>query len=332
MNDRAVSLLDQYDITVNSTKKGRDAILCDTDKGCCIFKEYFGHKDRLVQQSKLLTHIRENGFTDAEEILPTKEGELSVKDRDGVDYILKTYVEGRECNIQNPKEPEEAVCVLSRLHDAMAVSVEETDLIPEGMGVFSPLKEYEKKNRELLHIRKYLKGKGQKNSFEHRLCSCYDYFLDQAGQVTEKWRAYDNILCSQRETAGKLTYCHGDFQYHNILNHNGNWFIINFEKFVMDNPIRDLYLLLRKLMEKNDWSFELGTGLIESYGKNRFVSDISKLDLYYRLAYPDKFRKIVNYYYNSRKYWIPEKNLEKLEKLLMQEEKKQAFLREAFHI
>ena len=35
-------------------------------------------------------------------------------------------------------------------------------------------------------------------------------------------------------------------------------------------------------------------------------------ELYYRLAYPEKFWKIVNFYYNSRKVWIPEKNSEKL--------------------
>ncbi len=48
--------------------------------------------------------------------------------------------------------------------------------------------------------------------------------------------------------------------------------------------------------------------------------------LYYRLAYPEKFWKIVNFYYNSGKAWIPDKNMEKLVKVMQQEKSKQAFL------
>ena len=42
MNDRAVELLEQYDIEVLRTRKGRGAILCDTEQGSYIFKEYMG--------------------------------------------------------------------------------------------------------------------------------------------------------------------------------------------------------------------------------------------------------------------------------------------------
>ena len=42
MNDRAVTLLEQYEIEAESTRKGRDAILIASDKGPLIFKEYKG--------------------------------------------------------------------------------------------------------------------------------------------------------------------------------------------------------------------------------------------------------------------------------------------------
>ena len=105
---------------------------------------------------------------------------------------------------------------------------------------------------------------------------------------------------------------------------------IEFEKCVRDNPIRDLYLLLRKLLEKSNWSISLGTELIKAYEEIRPISAYSRIDLYYRLAYPEKFWKIVNFYFNSRKAWIPERNLEKLNKLLEQEPLKQHFLDAVF--
>ena len=40
MNDRCVSLLDNYDVEVLRTTKGRGAILCETNQGMLIFKEY----------------------------------------------------------------------------------------------------------------------------------------------------------------------------------------------------------------------------------------------------------------------------------------------------
>ena len=50
-------------------------------------------------------------------------------------------------------------------------------------------------------------------------------------------------------------------------------------------------------------------------------------NLYYRLAYPEKFWKIVNFYYNSGKAWIPDKNMEKLVRITDQEKNKQEFLK-----
>ena len=94
--------------------------------------------------------------------------------------------------------------------------------------------------------------------------------------------------------------------------------------------MNDVYLLLRKVLEKSDWQPALGSALLDAYKKLRPLTAFEALDLYYRLAYPEKFWKIVNFYNNSSKAWIPEKNMEKLEKLLEQEPGKQRFLEEVF--
>ena len=145
--------------------------------------------------------------------------------------------------------------------------------------------------------------------------------------ITKEWQEYSHLSQDQPECS---CLCHGDYQYHNIIKYDGAWYIINFEKCLRDNPIRDLYLLLRKLLEKSNWSIPMGTELIAAYEEVRPISAYSRIDLYYRLAYPEKFWKIVNFYYNSRKAWIPERNLEKLNKLLDQEAQKQDFLDTVF--
>ena len=328
MNDRAVSLLGQYDIEVLRTRKGRGAILCDTNQGCLIFKEYAGNENKIRIQDRLLNHIRETGKIQVESILPTREGSLFVKDMEGNSYVLKTYAEGRECNIYEKKECLEAVRVLARLHGCMELSQTEMDGLPAD-GFFAG-REYEKHNRELRRVRKYLKQRGQKTGFEIGLLNSFDYFLEQALAVTEEWNRYRLENSRGHERKETVLYCHGDYQYHNILWGQEEWFVVNFEKCLPDNPIRDLYLFLRKLLEKSSWSVSLGKELLAAYQEERPISDESRMDLYYRLAYPEKFWKIVNFYYNSGKAWIPERNREKLEKLGVQEKEKQIFLDEIF--
>lgn len=322
MNDRSVALLEQYDIEVIRTRKGRGAILCDTAQGTLAFKEYTGTEARLAVENQLLQNIATQGQVYTDFLIPTKEGTFSVKDRDGITYILKTHVEGRECDIHERAE----CCVAMELLAGLHISMENTDPI-ENKCPSSVLQEYEKRNRELAHIRTFLDKRRQKLPFERYLRGAMDFYLAQAKQVTNDWCRYEEKLRSRQGTEG---FCHGDYQYHNILFAEGKWCVVNFEKYHIGSRVTDIYLLMRKLLEKSDWSVELGRDLLDAYQKVRPIPAYDYVDLYYRLAYPEKLWKIANFYMNSRKSWIPEKNMEKLSKVLVQEDKKQEFLESVF--
>lgn len=330
MNDRAVGLFDNYEIEVNRTWKGRGAILCESDKGLFILKEYHGPTNKILFQDKLLNHIKESGFPLVESLLKTKEEELIVYDQDRVPYIVKSYFEGRECNNRELEECKQAVAILAKLHNCSDLSDwENLDEQP----VFHIGKEYEKHNKELKKVRRFLREKSQKTSFEIYLVEHYDYFFDIALQVTEEMRYYMNNDDTQDEITNMTEFpivCHGDYQYHNIIQTTEGTALINFEKCIRDNPVRDLYLFMRKLLEKNNWSQVLGDTLLRSYDAQRTLSEKDYMQLYYRFAYPEKFWKIVNFYYNSGKAWIPGRNMEKLEKLLSQEQEKLDFLEAVF--
>lgn len=315
MNDRSVSLLDNYDIEVLRTWKGRGAILCETRQGILILKEYAGHKEKVVFQDALLTLVKENGFKNVESILKNKEQELITQDQEGNFYILKTYFEGRECNVRDMEECRWAVQTLAGLHSVSHI----TEALPGGLSPHPAHMEFEKHNRELRKVRKFLKGRGQKTDFEICLMKNYDYFFNLALQITEELRFYQN----EEETH---FVCHGDYQYHNIIVTGTEMNLINFEKCLFDSPVRDLYLFMRKLLEKSSWAEAVGFDLVNAYHKVRPMEKEEYRQLYYRLAYPEKFWKIVNFYYNSGKAWIPGKNLEKLGKVIEQEKDKQIFL------
>lgn len=325
-NDRTAAVLEKYEIEVLRLWKGRGAVLCETPDGIRILKEYGGNGVKLNLQHSLLTRIRESGYPFVEQILPSKEGELLVKEEDGTAYCLKEYSGGRECNLREHRDCMTAAANLGRLHMAM-----EQKELAKGQEVllFHPIEEMEKQNRELRKIRKYLKEKKRKTEFEYFLQSNFNFFLEKAEQVLEEMKTEEELFCAE-DLMNKGSFCHGDVQHHNILMQEGKGYFINFEKILLDSPVRDLSLFFRKMMEKNHWSWELGKHLLKAYEKERPLSEEEQRQMYYRLSYPEKFRKIVNFYYNSPKSRIPEKNREKLEKLLYQETLKTDCLRKNF--
>ena len=320
VNDRAVSLLEQYDLEVLRTRKGRGAILCETSNGLYIFKEYEGALEKLTFQNKVLCNLKEQGIDCVEQIVPTKEGELIVTDFDRTNYFLKTYFEGRECNINDEKERQEAVKFLAKIQKALVVP-EDILLYPKA----NILLEFEKHNREMKKVKRFLRDRSQKNGFEIYLMQNFDMFYEKALAVTEDLTAYVTDL-EKEYLEKKRPLCHGDFQYHNLLKTDTGFALINFEKSVVDYQIRDLYYFLRKLLEKNNWSVQLGEDLIYAYNEVLPLGAYDMLQLYYRFAYPEKFWKIVNFYYNNSKVWIPDKTCEKLGKLIQAEETRQVFL------
>ena len=320
VNDRAVSLLEQYDLEVLRTRKGRGAILCETSNGLYIFKEYEGSLEKLIFQNELLKNLKEQGKGYVEQIVPTKEGNLIVTDYERTNYFLKTYFEGRECNINDENERVEAVRFLADIHKNMFVREDVAEYPKTNI-----IAEFEKHNREMKKVKRFLRDRSQKNGFEIYLMQNFDLFYKKAIEVTENLKEYFTDL-EQDYLEAKKPICHGDFQYHNLLKTENGFALINFEKCVVDYPIRDLYYFLRKLLEKNNWSIELGEELIYAYNEVLPLGAYDMIQLYYRFAYPEKFWKIVNFYYNNRKVWVPDKVCEKLGKLIQAEEQRQKFL------
>ena len=86
-----------------------------------------------------------------------------------------------------------------------------------------------------------------KTDFELFLLRNYDFFLEKALQVKEELLEYD-IEKEFKHTLEQGYVCHGDYQYHNLLKNDKKMAVINFEKCVRDNPVRDLYLFLRNFL------------------------------------------------------------------------------------
>ncbi|HKM20452.1 MAG TPA: CotS family spore coat protein [Lachnospiraceae bacterium] len=324
MEDRRISLLESYDLQVLRTYKGRGALICETDKGLKILREFSGTSGRVALQDKLLQHIKSSGNCQVDCYVKNKEDQILVTDRMNISYALKDWYEGTECNVKSMEEISAAAKNLAMLHRLMQVPAwEEIQEMP----MHSMKEECEKHTRELKKIRSFMRNRSRKSEFELYFAKHYDLFFAEAITIIDEMKQWDEeaFLLEVRKT-GQL--CHGEYTYHNILMNKQEIATVNFEKFQLDTGMRDLYQFMRKVSEKNDWDINIGKQILESYESVCPITKEERRNLYFRLAYPDKFWKTANYYYNSNKAWIPEKNTEKLRKLVEQNQAKHSFLQQ----
>lgn len=335
MQDYDRNILEKYEIDVNSTRKVRGAVLCDTAQGVFLLKEVSAPSGRLLALCELYAHLEEYGPCNTDSIMPNRENELVTVREDGKKYMLRRWFLGRECDFKKPPELLEASGNLAKLHAAMRVS------LPSQTRAERLEKEYERHDRELRKVRKFVRGLTSKGDFEIVFLKFFDEMYEWAKAAGEllAGSGYDGLY-EESIKAGCLT--HGEYNYHNILmgaggpgaNQGRILATVNFDKYKQDVQVEDLYYFLRKVMEKHGWKERLGDNMLNAYSAIRPLSGQEMEYLKIRLAYPEKFWKIANSYYHSNKAWISVKNMEKLNTAIRQTKEKERFIDNifAFHL
>ena len=329
MYNREEEILEQYEVEIRSTAKGRGALNCDTDKGAMLLKEFRGSKERAAFLYDILDFLAGEGFA-AETIVTAKDGEPLVRDEaSAASYLLKNWYLGRECDVRNRDDILAAVKKLAKLH-SLTQSYQKQ--IPDFLRTDNEglLQEYERHNRELNKVKNYIRNKNQKNAFEVLFMRVYDNYKTQAFEVTEQLKRQSESL-SDDSMDQMFGLCHGDYNQHNVLFSQGEWVVLNFERMSYDILVQDLANFIRKILEKYNWNTGLGLDMITAYDTVRKLLPEELEQLYLRLAYPKKFWKIANHYASSRKSWISGRDIEKLEKVMDQEPQRKQFLKMLFY-
>lgn len=325
MKEYSLNVLEQYDIEVNSTRKVRGAILCDTKQGVLLLMEAAVSEKKAPVLGALTTHIASRGYQRVDSMFINKEGAFISKAEDGTRYVLKRWFAGRECDVKKESEILESARNLARLHNIMKMPDEEwkefrgNDLNQE----------YLRHNREMKKVRTFIRNKTNKGAFENVVLQNFDKMYEWANNTQLRLTESEYAgLCRRSEEDG--TIIHGDYNHHNVIITPHGLATTGFEHCYMDIQAADLYYFMRKMLEKYQWNIELGRAILRAYQE---IHPLEEEELDYiaiRLSYPEKFWKIMNSYYHSNKAWIPEKNVEKLCTAISQIEEKRRFLNRIF--
>jgi CotS family spore coat protein len=320
--DYGLSTLEQYQLTAKSTSRARGALLCRTEQGLLILKEFQGSEKKLKKQQELLLTVETAGFS-VDSYLENQEGELVSRDRDGIPYTLQHWYEGRECDPRSREDILKSVGVLAALHKAMVLTLVE-DYMEPSLG-----DEFQRHNREIRSIRKFIRRKGPSGTFEKAYLDSVEWYLGKGEEALQMLRdsAYDDL---RRESRGKGCVCHGEYNQHNVLILKSSAAVTNFRHWGFDIQISDLYHFMRKILEKYNWDLSLGREMLNAYHREKPITREEWEYLKICFAYPEKYWKLANYYFSHNKVWISEKNTEKLNDLIRQQERWVQFIGKCF--
>lgn len=306
-----LEVLEKYGIHTDNLVRGRGAWICETEDGLRILQEYPGSVQKLIWQKLLQEKIEDEKVALTDMLIPNLEGELYSRDRAGTVYILRSWYKGRECDTHTAADIRRGTQTLARIHSVMTIPFQEQ---------YAPSSLYEeclRHNREMRKTAVYLKKRRQKNAFEELLSDWMEEFIRQGEAAVNRMEGFcERKFTTQQETVA----CHGDYTHHNILFSGQQTIVIGFQKWNFDRPSADLYRFMRKILEKNDWNSQLFVQMLHWYQEIRPLNEEEQMDLMLRLSYPWKQWKLVNYYMQNSKTMPFRRNMEKMQKILRQQQ------------
>ncbi len=246
-----------------------------------------------------------------------------IPDRTGL--VGNSLVDEMEKHNRELKRIRAAVRMLAKLH--MLLRGMDSREIPDRTGLVgnSLVDEMEKHNRELKRIRAFIRNKKKKTGFELCIMKSFDTMYAQAEEALHL--LYDSQYQKlYKDAVGQGHICHGSYNQHNVLLHSGQVAVINFQHISIQMQIFDLYQFMRKILEKHNWSLELGSMMLEDYNRILPISKEESRILRAMFLYPEKYWKQMNFYYSSNKAWIPQRNIDKLKHAADQYTVRTAFL------
>lgn len=354
VEDRSQEALKRYHLKIYNIYRARGAFLLETDGGLKLYKCFEGSRNRALFEHKVKEHLLGHGCPNTDLFVKTIDDDIISEDTAGVQYIMKNWYWGEECDLKELSQIETACANLARMHLALKDVDFTKDQLEHNI---SPdlMETFDKRNRELKRVKGYIRDKKQKNEFELSYINYYDAFYEK-GLIAAEQLAHSAYASLMAEAVRQRSVCHGNYTYHNIImlknksdamskayippgwinkkplcaaelhSSSSNIAITNFEKAYVGLQIADLYQFVRKVMEKNDWDILYGSNMIEAYDRVKPISKEELNILYLLLLYPEKFWKITNFYYNGKKSWVSGRNIQKLINIGEQNTKKEMFL------
>ncbi len=327
MNEKALQILEQYDLEVLRSYGGRGGIMLETKDGLKMIKEFAGSRAKLPLEQRVLGILAERGVCAVDQVQANKEGELVTIGDYETPYIIKDWPPGRECDPKNEEELLKSMRLLARVHRELRGVLRTEGAERRRILGADRSEELEKHNREMKRARNFIRTRQKKGEFELLYLQCAETIFQNGADALELLKASGSEKLYQQAVDGEHL-CHREYVHHNILLQRQETALVNFSRFEINVQMNDVSQFLRKIMEKHNWNGGLAERMLTAYERERPLSGEERAYLAASLCYPEKAWKLVHHYYHTNKAWVPEKSAEKLQVFLTQNERRKKMVKE----
>lgn len=289
-----------YGLSISAVKSCRAGYILDTDEGRKYLKPCQCSESRILYVHDAKQYLYNNGFTNLDTYCLTVDG-CPYSILDGRLYLLTSYAEGHECEFGDDKDAVRAAYALAAMHKAgkgFKHDEDSYDYAPDNPGKIS--ESLTRRYDEMIRMRR--KSERERGAFDYVYLGCVDKFTALAEESLELIRGpeYQRLI---RKTAREGGICHRDYSYQNIIIKGETTTITGFESCGQEIRIYDLVNLIRRKMRKCDWDISKASMLLDAYTELEPLSRDEIVIMKAMLLFPQKFWRVANRYYNSRRSW-----------------------------
>lgn len=311
MNEVDKEIAEKYNLEIKSIVPFKDVFIISTSKGKKYLKKTILSPERIQFIHAVKEHLYKSSFTKLDRYLCTNEGEPYLISN-GNCYTLTNIIEGNECNFDNRGEIVKSARLLAQLHNASKGFIAPINCLPRDE--LGKLPVYF--NKRLEEIKKLKKAAiKEKNKFDYMFLQQYDYFYKLGENVIQLITnsVYDELVTTAKQDG---IFCHHDFTHNNIISNSNELHIINFDYCCIELKVYDIANFLRRKMRKCNWDINEAKVIIDEY---RTIEDISEDEFFVLkliLQFPQKFWRVINKYYNSKRSWSEKSFIVKLQEVI----------------
>lgn len=310
-----------YGLDISNMFPYKDTFIIVTSRGRKVIRRIPFSFERLRFVHGAKEHLAANGFPFTDPYVLTDSGDPGFYYNNSL-YALTDLIDGRESSFDSDEDLSKAAAALAAMHRASVGYI-----APEGCKIQSELGKlpgyFAKRLDDIRKLRKQArKGRGR---FDQLFLQYADRFISIGEKAAEELAssAYDRLTAEARE---KRSFCHHDYTHHNIILNGGRVTIINFDYCCHELRVYDVANLIRRKMRKCGWDISKTGLIIRSYNSVDPLSHEEMEVMKIILQFPQKFWRVVNRYYNSRRCWSEKSYVGRLQEVIDEMEPFGAFI------
>ncbi len=321
MQDFEREIENRYGINIKSISPYRDAQILTTSKGRKLMKRSVLSEERIMFIHTAKEHLVKNGFINLDRYLCTEDGEPFIVIDNNV-YTVSDLIDGRECNFDDMNDVIKASKSLASIHNASKGFI----LPPNGKprDELGKLPAYfSKRLDDIKRLKNIAKKEGSK--FDYLFLKNFNYIYD-LGENALLQLSGSKYVELVEEARREGVFCHHDFTYHNIICSENKTSVINFDYCCFELKVYDVANFLRRKMRKCNWAVRESKIILDKYCSIENISKDEFVILKIILQFPQKFWRVANKYYNSKRSWTEKSYISKLEEVIDELEYHKQFL------